>query len=889
MNSYMKNNKILTFLLFICLFNIDLCDVYSKSEHFRGAVSKIPSSGWEDGFVSGNGRMGAVLFGEPGNESIVINHCRLFLPLGSKEIVPDVSSYVSQLRDTFLVKGSKQALSFLFSKAKEKGFGGLINTDPYHPGFFIGIKYPHISVLDSNSGDLSFSDNVSQSDNISEKRNISDRSGKLSSVSQVRDYIRTENFRTGEVCVRWCDNNGEYIKRMFVSRADNAVVLHLKSPVPVQLDFLPVEHSLISSIMSEDSEWITYHNIYTKGKGGYDAVVRKTVKDNGKDVLLVMRIVPWKTPLPESISEAWAYSVNNPDFAESGKYLPNPSLSESSVVSYLKTEDSRNLLSMIKDSMQSLHTDYDRLMEPHMKIHSELFDRVSFTLSGNDTAGSCKDSVFSSIIPDSLSRNLSDSLSKNISDSSYIANANFGMIPSEELISYASQNNVLPDILVEKMYDAGRYMLISCCGELPPNLQGIWTGTWKPAWSGDFTLDTNVQSAMASACSANLTDLMNGYFNLIESFYPDWRTNARKIYGCRGVYTNARASNTALMLHWGEWGGVFWTAGCGWLANFFTQYAKYTGDDIFLKERCIPLLKEVADFYEDFLTVRDDNGKVIFVPSYNPETDWDSQVNSTMDIAVARDVLCSLISSCSRLNIESDNIVKWKSLLASLPEYPVNNGEITEYPTGSTAAGHRHHSQLYPCFQSFESCFRDNEILKEAAQNTVATKIKGSDNGGEQSTFGRIQAGISAAFLNLPELAMNRLKVIATKKSMYNSLMTSHEPEMGIFNVDGNGGVPQIINTMLMQSNSDGIILLPSLPEKWKNGKIAGILAQGGFKLDIEWKDGILYKSTVHSTLGGKCVISYKKSSFMIDTEPGESVDLIFADGCFSVIARYCP
>jgi hypothetical protein len=82
---------------------------------------------------------------------------------------------------------------------------------------------------------------------------------------------------------------------------------------------------------------------------------------------------------------------------------------------------------------------------------------------------------------------------------------------------------------MEKMYDAGRYMLLCSAGELPPNLQGIWTGSWQPAWSGDFTLDTNVQAAMASACSANLPELMEGYFRLMEGFYPEWRLNAKRM------------------------------------------------------------------------------------------------------------------------------------------------------------------------------------------------------------------------------------------------------------------------------------------------------------------------------------------------------------------------
>ena len=71
---------------------------------------------------------------------------------------------------------------------------------------------------------------------------------------------------------------------------------------------------------------MTYHNVYAKGKGGYDAAVRIIRKDEGRDVLLLIRIVPWKTPLPKEHSEAWAYSPENPDFTHPGVFNPVPAI-----------------------------------------------------------------------------------------------------------------------------------------------------------------------------------------------------------------------------------------------------------------------------------------------------------------------------------------------------------------------------------------------------------------------------------------------------------------------------------------------------------------------------------------------------------------------------------
>ncbi len=48
------------------------------------------------------------------------------------------------------------------------------------------------------------------------------------------------------------------------------------------------------------------------------------------------------------------------------------------------------------------------------------------------------------------------------------------------------------------------------------------------------------------------------------------------------------------------------------------DYYLATGDKEFLLRRSCRGLKELALFYDDYLT-KDDNGKLNFVPSYSPE------------------------------------------------------------------------------------------------------------------------------------------------------------------------------------------------------------------------------------------------------------------------------
>src|SRR5699024_4764488 len=105
--------------------------------------------------------------------------------------------------------------------------------------------------------------------------------------------------------------------------------------------------------------------------------------------------------------------------------------------------------------------------------------------------------------------------------------------------------------LVTRLVDAGRYAIVSSCGELPPTLQGVWSGTYDPPWRSGYTFDGNLPSAVAALHTTGTPELMESLFDLLDDYAEDLTENARRLYGCRGVLVPPHASTHGRHNHFG--------------------------------------------------------------------------------------------------------------------------------------------------------------------------------------------------------------------------------------------------------------------------------------------------------------------------------------------------
>jgi len=448
---------------------------------------------------------------------------------------------------------------------------------------------------------------------------------------------------------------------------------------------------------------------------------------------------------------------------------------------------------------------------------------------------------------------------------------------AEDLQASSSFGNLNPSYL-NQLCKAARYLLISSTGEIPPTLQGIWGGTWRPAWSGDFTLNGNVPSAIASGLNTNFREVTEAYINYMFSMYSDFRDNARDLYDAPGIFVPSRTSSDGKTYHYAKpYPHLFWYAGGAWTSQFLFDYWQYTGDDSFLREKAIPFMLDAAAFYKHILVEGEDGG-YNFIPSYSPEIGplghHPVVINATMDVAALKQLIRNLLYLNYAGYLTEFDEQGWTSVLKGLPEYGIDEeGDLKEWiwPGLKNDNSHRHASHLYPLFYEVDPEFKERPELIEAAKTAIEKRLEyRRGKQGAEMAFGLVQKGLAAAHIEDTEHAFECVDWLCN--SYWSPAQTSYHDPGEIFNVDIAGGLPAVVTEMILQSSVDKLILLPALPEQWSQGSIKGVGTRCGVTADMKWDKGVPQKLHLKAHRTGKLTVLYKDQSWEIETTAGQDI-----------------
>ncbi len=439
----------------------------------------------------------------------------------------------------------------------------------------------------------------------------------------------------------------------------------------------------------------------------------------------------------------------------------------------------------------------------------------------------------------------------------------------------------------------GRYLLISSSrpSGLPANLQGVWAEELQTPWNADWHLNINVQMNYWPAEPTGLGELHEPLFALTESLVAPGSKTARIYYGARGwvahTITNAWAFTAP-----GEqasWGAT--STGSGWLCQHLWEHFLFTGDRQFLR-RAYPVMREAARFYADMLIEEPKHGWLVTAPANSPENSFlmpDGRraaicLGPTFDMQLLRYLFAAVIEASRLLDTDAElrrELEEKRRRLA--PSRTGTDGRLMEWLEEYKEAEprHRHVSHLWGLHPGSEITPEETPALAEAAKKSL--EARGDSGTGwslawKVSFWARLGDGNRAA-----RLLRNLLKPVGSAATGYNystgggtydNLFCAHPP----FQIDGNFGGAAGIVEMLVQSHNGVVRLLPALPSEWRQGRLQGARARGGFVVDLEWSEGRLAQARIRSLDGGELRVRYAGRTLERRLRAGESAVFRAAD-----------
>ncbi|OCT11362.1 alpha-L-fucosidase [Paenibacillus pectinilyticus] len=493
----------------------------------------------------------------------------------------------------------------------------------------------------------------------------------------------------------------------------------------------------------------------------------------------------------------------------------------------------------------SMAKGFETIREDHVKDHRSLFERVQLELEDS--------------------------------------NANeLAALPTDERLRRIQDGNE-DHGLISLFFQYGRYLLMGSSrpGSLPANLQGIWNESHTPPWESDYHLNINLQMNYWPAEVCNLAECHEPVFDLMDRLLENGRKTAKEIYGARGFVahhvTNLWAETDICGIYVPA---IFWPMGGAWMSLHLWEHYRFGGDREFLRSRAYPIMKEAAQFFLDFL-VEDEYGRLVTVPSLSPENTYrlPNGNEGVMSIGPSMDsqIIYMLFGACIEagivLGVDELFLEQLEQVRKRLPEPAVGkHGQLMEWAIDyeEVEPGHRHISHLFALHPGEQITVQHTPALAEAARRTLERRLAhgGGHTGWSRAWiinfWARLHDG-EQAYANVMELLGH---------SVHTSLLGDHPP----FQIDGNFGGTAAIAEMLLQSHRDEILLLPALPKAWRDGRVSGLRARGGFEVEIVWRDGQLQEAVLLATQDSLCSIR-SESSLAITRVNGDDMVLVANDG----------